>query len=212
MELIAKKPCSFGGKKFFIGEKIPKRLVTDPAVQEKLGVIAVSNAVEKPKDDGAGGPGGNIYTQEQLDSMIAEAVEEAVNNTVMEMSQGQEEIQKAPAALLETGFEVYNGTVQISVKYESDGENEQVMAVPATPEEIRQVFSVMQLNAEDGAKAVADVTSENVLILLHAADSRKTIKDAAKKQADKLFPAKDEKNGAVDGNEATDTNPEGADA
>lgn len=154
---------------------------------------------------------GILYTQEQLDSMIAEAVEEAVNNTVMEMNQGQEEIQEAPAALLETGFEVYNGTVQISVKCESDGENEQVMAVPAAPEEIRQVFSVMQLNAEDGAKAVADITSENVLILLHAADSRKTIKDAAKKQADKLFSTKDEKNDAVDCNEATDTNPEGAD-
>lgn len=34
-------------------------------------------------------------------------------------------------------------------------------------------------------KAITEVQNENVLILLHAVDSRKTIKDAAKKQADK---------------------------
>ena len=207
MELIAKKPCSFGGKKFFIGEKIPEGLVTDPATQEKLGVIAVSNA----KDGKEAESEDAVYTQEQVDSMIAEAIEEAVNNTIMEMSQRQEEIQNASAKLLETEPGAYNGTVQIPVKCESDGENEQIMAVPATPEEIQQVFSIMQLNAEEGAKTVSGIESENVLILLHAADSRKTIKDAAKKRADNLFSTKDEKNGAGDADEATDTNPEGAD-
>jgi len=44
----------------------------------------------------------------------------------------------------------------------------------------------MQMNAEDGSKEIAGVTSENVLVLLHAADSRKTIKNAAKEQAGKL--------------------------
>ena len=207
MELIAKKPCSFGGKKFFIGEKIPEGLVTDPATQEKLGVIAVSNAEDGKEAESEDA----VYTQEQVDSMIAEAIEEAVNNTVMEMSQRQEEIQNASAKLLETEPGAYNGTVQIPVKCESDGENEQIMAVPATPEEIQQVFSIMQLNAEEGAKTVSGIESENVLILLHAADSRKTIKDAAKKRADNLFSTKDEKNGAGDADEATDTNPEGAD-
>ncbi len=46
----------------------------------------------------------------------------------------------------------------------------------------------MQLNAEDAARAVSGVESENVLILLHAADSRKTVKTAAKERADKLIP------------------------
>lgn len=201
MELIAKKPCSFGGKKFFIGEKIPESLVTDPAAQEKLGVIVVSNT----KDTGEAEPEDAVYTQEQVDSMIAEAIEEAVNNTVMEMNQRQEGIQNASAELLETEPGAYNGTVQISVKCVSDGENEQLMAVPATPEEIQQAFSVMQLNAEEGAKAVSGIASENVLILLHAADSRKTIKDAAKKQAGNLFPAKGETNEAIGGNATTTT-------
>lgn len=38
MRLIAQKPCSFGGNKFFIGEEIPAELVTNPKMQEKMGV------------------------------------------------------------------------------------------------------------------------------------------------------------------------------
>ena len=39
MKLIAKKPCSFGGMKFYIGEKIPADIVLDPNAQEKRGVL-----------------------------------------------------------------------------------------------------------------------------------------------------------------------------
>ena len=117
-----------------------------------------------------------------------------------------------PAAeLRETEPGAFEGTIQISVKGESDGENEQITAIPATPEEIQQVFSIMQLNAEDGAKAIAEVKAENVLILLHAADSRKTIKEAAKKQADNLFSTNGVSNESSKGNEPTGTNTEGAD-
>ncbi len=45
----------------------------------------------------------------------------------------------------------------------------------------------MQMNAEDGVKEIAGVTSDNVLVLLHAADSRRTVKNAAKEQAVKLL-------------------------
>lgn len=51
------------------------------------------------------------------------------------------------------------------------------------------IFSIMQMNAEEAAKAVKDVTNENVLIVLHAADSRNTVKKAAKSQAEALEPA-----------------------
>lgn len=118
---------------------------------------------------------------------------------------------EAVAELRETEPGAFKGTVQISVKGESDGENEQITAIPATPEEIQQVFSIMQLNAEDGAKAIAEVNAENVLILLHAADSRKTIKEAAKKQADNLFSTNGVLNESSKGNEPTGTNTEGAD-
>ena len=121
-------------------------------------------------------------------------------------------IEAEPAAELRaTEPGAFEGTVQISVRGESEGENEQITAIPATPEEIQQVFSIMQLNAEDGAKAIAEVKDENVLILLHAADSRKTIKDAAKKQADNLFSTNGVLNESSKGNETTGTNTEGAD-
>lgn len=43
MKLIAKKPCSFGGKKFYIGNEIPAELVMNPKSQEKLGTLAIVN-------------------------------------------------------------------------------------------------------------------------------------------------------------------------
>lgn len=41
MKLIAKKPCSFGGEKFYIGDEIPAELVLFPKDQEQMGVLAI---------------------------------------------------------------------------------------------------------------------------------------------------------------------------
>lgn len=43
MKLIAKKPCGFGGKKFYIGDEIPVEYVQNPKAQEKLGTLAIVN-------------------------------------------------------------------------------------------------------------------------------------------------------------------------
>lgn len=206
MRLIANKPCSFGGRQFYIGDEIPSDLVADVKAQEKMGVITVAN-------DTKGVPGvesGTLFTQEQVEKMVAEAVDEAINNTVQEMEQKQKELQEAAGVLQEDGF-LPGGTVIIPVKGDSAGDNEQQTAVPATLEEIQQVFGIMQMNATDGAEAIAGVKSENVLILLHAADTRKTIKDAAKKQADNIFSTSGSSNESTGGNATTGTNTEGAD-
>lgn len=42
MRLIAKKPCNFGGQKFYIGDIIPTSLVANPKAQEKMGVIVIA--------------------------------------------------------------------------------------------------------------------------------------------------------------------------
>ena len=128
-------------------------------------------------------------------------VAEAVNNTVLEMKQKE---------LQEEGF-LSEGTVKISVKGDSDEDNGRQTVVLATPEEIQMAFSIMQMNAADGAEAIAGIGSENVLILLHAADTRKTIKDAAKKQTDNIFSISDSSKGSVEGNVTTGANPEGVD-
>lgn len=202
MRLIANKPCSFGGRQFYIGDEIPSDLVADVKVQEKMGVITTAN-------DTKGVPGvesGALFTQEQVEKMVAEAV----NNTVQEMEQKQKELQEAAGVLQEEGF-LPGGAVIIPVKGNSAGDNEQQTAVPVTQEEIQQIFSIMQMNATDGAEAITGVKSENVLILLHATDSRKTIKDAAKKQADNIFSTPGDLNEATGGNATTDINTEGAD-
>lgn len=159
MTLIARKPCSFGGQNFFIGDEVPDELVASPKTQEQLGILAIaSGEVLHSKNDGA----------------------------------------------------VSENMVMISVKTGTDGEEAQNMSVPATSEDIQQVFSIMQLTAEEGVKEIANVTSENALILLHAADSRKTIKNAAKERADNLFSANGDFNEAGTGNEPTNTDTEGA--
>lgn len=40
-KLIAKKPCSFGGERFFIGDEIPVDLVHDPKTQEQYGTLVI---------------------------------------------------------------------------------------------------------------------------------------------------------------------------
>lgn len=41
MKLFAQKPCSFGGRKFYVGEEVPEALVLDPKAQEKMGVLSI---------------------------------------------------------------------------------------------------------------------------------------------------------------------------
>ena len=204
MRLIAKKPCSFGGRQFYIGDEIPENLVADGKRQEEYGVITIV----KDSEGLSGGQPDTLFTQEQVEKMLAEAIEEAVDNTVRDMKKEQEELLTYVAELKETEPGAYEGAIPISVKGESD---EQQTTVFATPEEIQQVFSIMQMTATEGAEVIAGVKSENILILLHGADSRKTVKNAAKEQADKLFSTERVSNESAGGNATTVTNTEGAD-
>lgn len=198
MRLIAKKPCSYGGKKFFIGDEIPAELVVNIEREEKLGVISAAN-------DEAGVPGqsGALYSQEQVDEMIADAVANADKGFTQE--QVDEMIADAVAELEPLNSD--NAGFTVTVK--SEGDN--VTAVSCSAEDIQSVVDVLQMNADDGAKAVASVKSDSVLILLHALDTRATVKKAAQKQHDTLFSAEGNSNESAGGNATTDSNTEGAD-
>ncbi len=198
MRLIAKKPCSYGGKKFFIGDEIPAELVVNIEREEKLGVISAAN-------DEAGVPGqsGALYSQEQVDEMIADAVANADKGFTQE--QVDEMIADAVAEL--EPFNSDNAGFTVTVK----GEGDNVTAVSCSAEDVQSVVDVLQMNAEDGAKAVASVKSDSVLILLHALDTRATVKKAAQKQHDTLFSAEGNSNESAGGNATTDSNTEGAD-
>lgn len=198
MRLIAKKPCSYGGKKFFIGDEIPAELVVNIEREEKLGVISAAN-------DEAGVPeqSGALYSQEQVDKMIADAVANADKGFTQE--QVDEMIQSAVAEL--KPFDSDNAGFTVAVK----GEGGNVTAVSCSAEDVQSVVDVLQMNAEDGAKAVASVKSDSVLILLHVLDTRATVKKAAQKQHDTLFSAEGNSNESTGGNATTDSNTEGAD-
>lgn len=179
MRLIAKRPCRFGGRNFYIGDEVPAELVADPAAQERLGVLVAANDAQAAAD--------GTFTREQVDIMIAEVVtaaEQERESRITELEGAGEDI------------------VIISVKGETDGE---MTAVPASPKEIQQVFTILQMNADEGIKQIADVTSENVLILLHAADSRKTIKNAARERAERLFSSEGDSGGNDAANPASGT-------
>lgn len=198
MRLIAKKPCSYGGKKFFIGDEIPAELVVNIEREEKLGVISAAN-------DEAGVPeqSGALYSQEQVDEMIADAVADADKGFTQEQV---DEMIKSAVAELEP-FDSDNAGFTVTVK----GEGDNVTAVSCSAEDIQSVVDVLQMNADDGAKAVTSVQSDSVLILLHTLDTRATVKKAAQKQHDTLFSAEGNSNESAGGNATTDSNTEGAD-
>lgn len=50
MRLIAKKPCSFNGQTFYIGDEIPSDFVINPKAQENLGVIAIAAGGGDPSE------------------------------------------------------------------------------------------------------------------------------------------------------------------
>lgn len=89
-------------------------------------------------------------------------------------------------------------TISIPVK----GDNGNI-TLEVTPEEVQEVFSLLQMTANEGITAIGKVESDNVLILIHAVDTRKTMQNAAKERADILSSADSNKNAPNGNSEAT---------
>lgn len=75
-------------------------------------------------------------------------------------------------------------------------------AVALTNEQIVDVFTVLQMNADDAAKAIGEMTEENPLIVIHRIDERKTVKKAAEARAKEITEA-------AEGGETQDNSGEG---
>lgn len=136
MKLIAKQPCSFGGKRFYIGEEIPVELVQEPKTQEKFGKLVIVN------DD-----------------------------------------QPAGAC----------GVMTVFVRAE-EGD----IPLELTQEGLQTVLDILSSNAEDAEPIVKQMTDVDALIFLDIADSRKTIKAAAKARAQALAAAQEGEESAGD--------------
>lgn len=83
-------------------------------------------------------------------------------------------------ALREQLAEAQAGPDRIIIPLTRDGG---VLEVPAAPESVVAAVCNLQLTAEDGIKAIEAMTDETALILIHALDSRKTVKAAAQARA-----------------------------
>ena len=58
--------------------------------------------------------------------------------------------------------------------------------VPITKDDAALIFCLMQETAEKAIWEVNEINDENVLIVIHATDSRKSVKNAAKERASSL--------------------------
>lgn len=150
MRLIAKKPCRFGGKDFFINDQIPEELVLDAEEKEKIGLISI------------------IKDAEAVETGVIEAAE-------------------------------FDGKVMVPIIEKEEGDTASVVAVPLSEGEVQTVFSIMQMGVPEAEKAIEEITSDEVLIVLHACDYRSGVKKAAKKRADNLFSKDPANNESVSG-------------
>ena len=133
MKLIAKKPCSFGGEQFYIGDEIPVELVKDPKTQEKYGNLVI---VE-----------GDALTPAPT---VAPVV---VTDPVL--------------------------TICVRV-------GEETMELEPTDEGLQEIFGVLISEPGAAIATINQMTDNDALILIHMSDHRTTVKNAAKKRAEKL--------------------------
>lgn len=74
-----------------------------------------------------------------------------------------------------------------------------VLELTMTPGDIIKAVATLQLNAEEAAKAVAEIEKEETLILIDALDERKTVKRAIMAKVEEM-QAKEENDGEEGGN------------
>lgn len=143
MKLIAQKPCSFGGKKFYIGDEIPVEYVLNPTAQANMGIIAIV-----PDDD----------TDSDTGSEPGSECEKTFSNIV-----------------------IPDVTMSILVSTENG-----VETLEPTDEGIQDIFTVLIGKASDAEAVINQMNDADALILLHMADSRKSVKAAAEARAKAL--------------------------
>lgn len=137
MKLIAKVPCSFGGKKYYIGDEIPVDAVLNPEYQEKLGVLTIIKIDENSSED--------------CDCEIN------------------------PIVIADPTFSILVRT--------KEGE----MELEPTDDGMQDIFTVLIGRAEDAAAVINQMDDNDALMLLHLADSRKTVKELAEARAKALL-------------------------
>lgn len=103
------------------------------------------------------------------------------------MEQTDEPAAEAAASTGETS----GGVLYVPIK----GDDELTVPIPADGAAF--IFALQQSTADEAAAMLQDVEDENVLILIHATDSRKSVRAAAKARAAALHPSEDANGGSA---------------
>ena len=161
MQYLCLKQLTAAGTTYYPGDTVP-----DGVILPERGVVLVGSRYLAEVDEAALQEGAVIfpkdgipvdrefYTREQVEQMIADAVAEAVRKQEEQMKG----LRGYAAELKEISPDVMGSAVPISVHMEGSGENGQMMSLLVEQQEIQQAFSIMQMNVEDGAKAMTAST------------------------------------------------------
>lgn len=172
------KALTLGGVGFAAGENIPAEAVLPGRVRAliKQGYISPKTA------EAALVPPPEAQTEAvaELQQQITQ-LQMAADETRAELQQVTGERDSLRKQLAEA--EVHDAPERIVIPLTKDGG---VFEVPAAPASIVAAVCNLQLTAEDGIKAIEAMTDETALILIHALDSRKTVKAAAQARAEAL--------------------------
>ncbi len=199
MQWLCKKMLAIGGKSYYPGDMIPEAVIFPERSGKLLRSGHISKINTEEEQNSVFGQE-KMFSESKVKAMIAHEVakaEQKKDSQLKEMEEYIAGLQEIPS--------MPDGAIRLEIKGATD---ELAACVSIKIEEVQQVFSIMQLNVEEGVKAINDVKSEDVLILLHAADSRKTIQNAARERAEKLFLSKDAPPNEID-NGITKGNAEG---
>lgn len=144
MILISKKPCTFGGKSFLIGEEIPCELVTNPKMQEKFGVIAIADGT------------GNSFNVEDVVAQVAEVFFDVpiYGESELTLSVTNEELK------------VFTDILQLDVKTTADKQKVSEMIQNIESEDL-----LIMLDALDGRKHVKEETQARAAVLAEGEES-----------------------------------------
>lgn len=171
------KALTLGGVSYAAGSNIPAEAVLPGRVRTliKQGYIALANTLEA--DATAELPGESVAELQQKVIQIQTAADEV--RAELQQVTGERDSLREQLAEVETHII----SERILIPLTRDGG---VLNVPAAPESVVAAVCNLQLSAEDGIKAIEAMTDETALILIHALDSRKTVKAAAEARAKKL--------------------------
>lgn len=140
MSIIALKPCTFGGKKFLIGDEIPENLVVNPKVQAKMGTIAISGGTIPPEE------------LQQYTSQVGEVKFEIIIHS---------ENGDLPLAVTNEELSIFTDILQINVSKTEDKQKVSDMIQNIESEDL-----LIMLDALDGRKFVKEEAQERAAALV----------------------------------------------